>query len=175
MKFLCSSNDGSQYWSLLDVRQDLLSSTRSPGSVFSLNFSVSRPNQSSNAVVVLELHPLVAGLPLDRGDGLGTVVPVGHLLVVPRHQARAGAGGLVFTLLAVELTDGVLAVDLHVFPERGGMSVGLVTPPDLAVVRLVAGVDVRVLLSITGVGEPSVAPVKFTFEGFLTWNKKECL
>lgn len=74
-----------QYWSLLDVRQDLLSSTRSPGSVFSLNFSVSRPNQSSNAVVVLELHPLVAALPLDRGDGLGTVVPVAHLLVVPRH------------------------------------------------------------------------------------------
>ena len=55
------------------------------------------------------------------------------------------------------------------------MGVGLVAASHLAVVRLVAGVDMRVLLSITGVGEPSVAPVKFTFEGFLTWNKKECL
>ena len=63
----------------------------------------------------------------------------------------------------------------YMFPERGRMCVGLVASPDFAVVRLVAGVDVRVLLSITGVGEPSVAPVKFTFEGFLTWNKKECL
>ena len=119
-------------------------------------------------MVVLELHPLVTGLPLDRGDGLGTVVPVGHLLVVPRHQARAGAGGLVFTLLAVKLTDGVLAVDLHVFPERGRMGVGLVAASDLTVVWLVTGVDMGVFLSITGVGEPPVAAVKLTFEWFLT-------
>ena len=118
--------------------------------------------------MVLELDPLVARLPRGGGDLLGTAVPVRHVLGVTRHQAGAGTGRLVFALLAVEVTDGVLAVDLHVFPERGGMGVGLVTAPDLAVVRLVAGVDVRVLLSITGVGEPPVAAIKFTFEWFLT-------
>ena len=54
------------------------------------------------------------------------------------------------------------------FPERGRMCVGLVASPDFAVVRLVAGVDMRVLLSITGVGKPSVAAIKLTFEWFLT-------
>ena len=54
------------------------------------------------------------------------------------------------------------------FPERGRMCVGLVAASDFAVVGLVAGVDVRVLLSITGVGEPSVAAIKLTFEWFLT-------
>ena len=106
---------------------------------------------------------MVAG----RG-GLGTAVPVPHVLGLTRHQAGAGTGRLVFALLAVEVTDGVLAVDLHVFPERGRMCVGLVAASDFAVVRLVAGVDVRVLLSITGVGEPSVAAIKLTFEWFLT-------
>ena len=69
---------------------------------------------------------------------------------------------------AVQAGNGVLAVDLEVFPEGGGMCVGLVAASHLAVVRLVAGVDMRVLLSITGVGEPSVAAIKLTFERFLT-------
>ena len=99
---------------------------------------------------------------------LGTAVPVPHVLGLTRHQAGAGAGRLVFALLAVEVTDGVLAVDLHVFPERGRMGVGLVAASHLAVVGFVTGVDVRVLLSITGVGKPAVAPVKLTFEWFLT-------
>ena len=116
--------------------------------------------------MVLELHPRV--WVVARRGLLGTTVPVSHVMSLPGHQAGAGTGGLVFALLAVEVTDGVLAVDLHVFPERGGVGVGLVTAPDLAVVRLVAGVDVRVLLSITGVGEPSVAAIKLTFERFLT-------
>ena len=115
-------------------------------------------------------------LKLDAGVGvvvagrcwLGTAVPVPHVLGLPRHQAGAGTGGLVFALLAVEVTDSVLAVDLHVFPERGRMCVGLVAAPHLAVVRLVTGVDMRVLLSITGVGKPSVAAIKLTFEWFLT-------
>ena len=54
------------------------------------------------------------------------------------------------------------------FPERGRMGVGLVAAAHLAVVRLVAGVHVGVLLSITGVGKPSVAAIKLTFERFLT-------
>ena len=69
---------------------------------------------------------------------------------------------------AVQAGNGVLAVDLEVFPEGGGMCVGLVAASHLAVVRLVAGVDMRVLLSITGVGEPSVAAIELTFEWFLT-------
>ena len=48
------------------------------------------------------------------------------------------------------------------------MGVGLVAAAHLAVVRFVAGVHMRVLLSITGVGKPSVAAVELTFEWFLT-------
>jgi len=70
-----------------------------------------------------------------------------------RFVARAGRRGL--------------AVHLHVFPQRAGVRVGLVAAPHLAVVRLVAGVDVGVLLAVAAVGEPSVAPVKLTFEGLL--------
>ena len=134
----------------------------------SVQFSVSSsgPNETSYTVVVLELHPrvrLVAGRCL-----LGTTVPVTHVVSLARHQAGARAGGLVFALLAVEVTDGVLAVDLHVFPERGRMGVGLVAASHLAVVGFVTGVDVRVLLSITGVGKSSVAAIELTFEWFLT-------
>ena len=98
------------------------------------------PDQSPNAVVVLELH-VSALLPRGGGARLGTGVPVCHVLGVSGHQARARAGRLVFALLAVEVTDGVLAVDLHVFPERGRMCVGLVAASHLAVVGLVTGVD----------------------------------
>ena len=142
-------------------------SHRALNEVLSVKFSVSSgPNETSYTVVVLELHPRV--WVVARRGLLGTAVPVSHVMSLPRHKAGTGTGGLVFALLAVEVTDGVLAVDLHVFPERGRMCVGLVASPDFAVVRLVAGVDVRVLLSITGVGEPSVAAIKLTFERFLT-------
>ena len=47
------------------------------------------------------------------------------------------------------------------------MSVGLVTAPDGAVVRLVGGVDVHVLLPVAGVGEPPVTARNLTLEGFL--------
>ena len=142
-------------------------SHRALADVMSVKFSVSSgPNETSYTVVVLELHPLV--WVVARRGLLGTAVPVSHVMSLPRHQAGAGTGGLVFALLAVEVTDGVLAVDLHVFPERGRMCVGLVAAPHLAVVRLVTGVHMRVLLSITGVGKPSVAAIKLTFEWFLT-------
>ena len=64
-------------------------------------------------------------------------------------------------------SDGVLAVNLEMLPQRGGMSVGLVTAPDTAVVRLVGGVDVHVLLPVAGVGEPPVTARNLTLEGFL--------
>ena len=70
------------------------------------------PDQSPNAVVVLELH-VSALLPRGGGARLGTGVPVCHVLGVSGHQARARAASLVFALLAVEVTDGVLPVDLH--------------------------------------------------------------
>ena len=52
------------------------------------------------------------------------------------------------------------------------MSVGLVTAPDGAVVRLVGGVDVHVLLPVAGVGEPPVAARNLALEGFLAWKER---
>lgn len=63
---------------------------------------------------------------------------------------------------------GRLAVHLHVLPQRTRVRVGLVAAAHLAVVRLVAGVDVGVLFPVAAVGEASVASVKLTFEGLLT-------
>lgn len=48
------------------------------------------------------------------------------------------------------------------------MCVGLVTASDFAIVRLVAGVHVGMLLSVTAVGKFSVATVKFAFKRLLT-------
>ena len=69
-------------------------------------------------------------------------------------------------VVAVEAvhSDGVLAVDLEMLPERGGVGVGLVTAPDSAVVRLVGGVDVHVLLTIARVGKSSVASLYLAFK-----------
>ena len=77
-------------------------------------------------------------------------------------------------VVAVEAvhSDGVLAVDLEMLPQRGGVGVGLVTAPDTAVVRLVGGVDVHVLLPVAGVGEPPVAALNLALERFLTLKKR---
>ena len=53
------------------------------------------------------------------------------------------------------------------------MGVALVAAPHFTVVRLVRGVDMRMLLPITRVGEPPVAAIKFALKGFLTCNRKE--
>lgn len=60
-----------------------------------------------------------------------------------------------------------LAVHFHVFAQRTGVRVGLVTPAHLTVVRLVAGVHVGVLLPVAAVGEFSVAAIKLTLERLL--------
>lgn len=60
---------------------------------------------------------------------------------------------------------------LHVLPQRARVRVGLVTAAHFAVVRLVTGVDVRVLLPVAAVGEFSVTAVKLALERFLTWNR----
>ena len=111
-----------------------------------------------------EVGPRVAGprLRMSRTSSSGQ-------LTLAVAGAGTAGGLLAVAVLAIAGTpDGVLAVHLHVLPQAGRVGVGLVAAPHLAVVRLVAGVDVRVLLSITGVGEPPVAAIKFTFEWFLT-------
>lgn len=60
-----------------------------------------------------------------------------------------------------------LAVHLHVFAQGARVRVGLVTAANFAVVRLVAGVDVGVLLSVAAVGELSVAAVELALERLL--------
>ena len=63
-------------------------------------------------------------------------------------------------------------MNLEMFPQRGGMSVGLVAASHPTVVRLVSGVDMHVLLPVAGVGEPSVTALYLALEWFLTWNKR---
>ena len=53
------------------------------------------------------------------------------------------------------------------FPEGGGMCVGLVAASDPAVVGLVGGVHVHVLLPVAGVGEPPVAALDLALKRFL--------
>ena len=60
-------------------------------------------------------------------------------------------------------------------PEAGRVGVGLVASPHLAVVRLVRGMDVRVLLSVARVGKASITSVKLALERFLTWKKGNIL
>ena len=57
---------------------------------------------------------------------------------------------------------------LHVFPERAWVRVALVAASDLAVVRLVRSVDVRVFFPVAGVGEATIATVELALEGLLT-------
>lgn len=64
-------------------------------------------------------------------------------------------------------------MNLHVFPQRAGVSVGLVTASDLAVIGLVAGMDMGMLLPITAVGKLPVTAIKFTFERLFPCNKIE--
>ena len=54
------------------------------------------------------------------------------------------------------------------FPERGGVGVGLVAAPDSAVVGLVSGVNMHVFLPVARVGEPPVTAGNLALEGFLT-------
>lgn len=49
------------------------------------------------------------------------------------------------------------------------MCVGFVTAADLAVVRLVTGMDVRVFLPVTTVGEFSVTAVELALKWFLSF------
>jgi hypothetical protein len=59
-------------------------------------------------------------------------------------------------------------MNLHMLPKTGWMRVRLITTPDFTIVRLVTGVHMAVLLTITRVGESPVTTLKLTLEGFLT-------
>ena len=63
-------------------------------------------------------------------------------------------------------------MNLEMFPQRGGMGVGLVAAPRPTVVGLVSGVDMHVLLPVARVGEPAVTAFYLALEWFLTWNKR---
>lgn len=62
-------------------------------------------------------------------------------------------------------------MNLHVLPQRARVGVGFVTASDLAVVGLVAGVDVGMFFSVTAVGKLPVTAIKFTFERLFPCNK----
>ena len=64
--------------------------------------------------------------------------------------------------------DCVLAMDLEMLPQRRRMSVALVTAPHSAVVWFVCGMNMHVLLTITGVSKPSVTSLHLTLKWFLT-------
>lgn len=66
-----------------------------------------------------------------------------------------------------------LAVDLHVFPQRAGVGVGLITTSNLAIVGFVAGVHMGMFLSVAAVGELPVATIKFTFERLFPCNETQ--
>lgn len=61
-----------------------------------------------------------------------------------------------------------LAMELHVFAQRARVRVTFLTASDLAHVRLVARVDVRMLLPVAAVGKPPAAALEVAFERFLT-------
>jgi hypothetical protein len=59
-------------------------------------------------------------------------------------------------------------MDLHVLSKGGRMRVTLVASLDLAVVGFVRSMDVRVFLSVRGVGESTITSFKFTLEWLLS-------
>ena len=94
----------------------------------------------------------------------------------------AGAGGVEggghrpgVVAVVVGEGEGLGAVDLEMLPEAAGVGVALVAAADVAVVRLVRGVDMHVLLTVTRVGEPSVTTLNLALERFLTCKLKEYL
>ena len=64
-------------------------------------------------------------------------------------------------------------MDLHVLPQGARVGVGLVAAPDLAVVGLVAGVDMGMFLPIAAVGKLPVTAIKFTFERLFPCKKAQ--
>ena len=111
------------------------------------------------------------GVPAVHG---GLVVPGGVAVGALGGGRGGGAGGrgaAAHILVTVVHGQRLLAVDLEVLPQAGGVGVGLVAATHSAGVGLVRGVDVHVLLPVAGVGEPPVAAVNLALEGLLACDR----
>lgn len=85
-----------------------------------------------------------------------------------RLRDSGGPGVRRASLVAALGVVGLGAVQLHVLAQGAGVRVALVAAPDLAHVGFVAGVHVRVFLSVAAVREPPAAALELTFKGFFT-------
>lgn len=54
--------------------------------------------------------------------------------------------------------------------QRRRMCVALIAASDFAVVRLITGVNMRVLLPVRTVGEPAIAALEFALEWFFAYT-----
>lgn len=68
---------------------------------------------------------------------------------------------------------GDAAVGFHVLSEGAGVGVTLVTAPEFAEVRLVASMNMAVLLAVGTVGEPAVTSGKLTWKWFLSCKESK--
>lgn len=73
--------------------------------------------------------------------------------------------GVVLPWLPLGLTR---LTDLHVFPERARMRVGFATADYFTVVRFIASMNMRVLLTIRRIGEPTLTSSVLTLKRLLT-------
>lgn len=62
---------------------------------------------------------------------------------------------------------------LHMFSQGARVRVRLIAASHFAIVRLVAGVHVRVLFSVAAVRESSIASFKFAFKRLFTYEEKK--
>lgn len=105
----------------------------------------------------------VTHVPLAQIGGLWPRQSVSSQIRRRRHKRRGGG------LVARARRRWRLAVYFHVFAQGARVCVGLVAASHFAVVRLVAGVHVRVLLPVAAVGEASITAIKLALEWFLAY------
>ena len=85
-----------------------------------------------------------------------------------RRVLKRGAWWSSASIITVITNLAFTCVDLLVFSERWWVRVALVTTSDSAVVGFVCGMNMHVLLTITGVSKPSVTSLNLTLKWFLT-------
>lgn len=89
-----------------------------------------------------------------------------------RDSGRPGLRGVTPVTWGTRVTAlgvmGLVAVQLHVLAQGARVGVALVAAPHLAHVGFVAGVHVRMFLSVAAVRKPPVAALELTFKRFLT-------
>ncbi|MFN9910295.1 MAG: hypothetical protein ACK56F_29985, partial [bacterium] len=90
-----------------------------------------------------------------------------------KRRRRCTRSVIITVIESASKCQALLTMDLEVFPEGGGVGVGLVAPAHPAVVGLVRGVDVHVLLTIAGVGEATIAALDLALERFLACGQEK--